>query len=336
MKEAMLYEREDESKVHCFLCNHHCRIKDGKYGFCGVRQNLEGTLFTHSYGQLVTANADPIEKKPLYHFYPGTKAFSIATMGCNFHCDFCQNWQISQTSHRDGTAGGRQEASPGDIVRAALDQGCRSVAYTYTEPTIFFEYAYDTARLAREQGLANVFVTNGYMTAEALKTARPYLDACNVDLKSFREDFYKERCRSKLQPVLDSIRTMRELGMWVEVTTLVIPGQNDGEDELADIAGFIARTDPDIPWHISRFHPDYQLDDAYPTPVATLERARSLGFEAGLRYLYVGNVPDASADTLCPACGEAVVKRRAFSVSGSTLRDGRCPQCGAVVAGVFA
>lgn len=335
MKEAMLYETEEDGKVHCFLCSHHCRIKEGKYGFCGVRQNLEGTLYTHSYGQLITANVDPVEKKPLYHVYPGTTAFSIATMGCNFHCDFCQNWQISQTSHRDGTAGGRQEAAPEEIVRTAVERGCRSMAYTYTEPTIFFEYAYDTARLAKDQGLANLFVTNGYLTSEAIETARPYLDACNVDLKSFREGFYKERCRARLQPVLDAVRKMRELDIWVEITTLVIPGQNDSEDELSDIAGFIAQTDPDMPWHISRFHPDYRLDDASPTPVSTLERARSLGMEAGLRYIYIGNVPDASADTLCPHCGEAVVRRRAYSVTECTIQNGRCPQCGGTVAGLF-
>ncbi len=335
MKEAMLYETEEDGKVHCSLCSHHCRIKEGKYGFCGVRQNLEGTLYTHSYGQLITANADPVEKKPLYHVYPGTTAFSIATMGCNFHCDFCQNWQISQTSHRDGTAGGRQEAAPEDIVRTAVERGCRSMAYTYTEPTIFFEYAYDTARLAKDRGLANVFVTNGYLTSEAIETARPYLDACNVDLKSFREGFYKERCRARLQPVLDAVRKMRELDIWVEITTLVIPGQNDSEEELSDIAGFIAQTDPDMPWHISRFHPDYQLEDAYPTPVSTLELARSLGMEAGLRYIYIGNVPGASADTLCPHCGEAVVKRRAYSVTECTIQNGRCPHCRGTVAGLF-
>ena len=335
MKEAMLYEVEEDGRVHCFLCNHHCRIKDGKYGFCGVRQNEGGTLYTHSYGQIITANVDPIEKKPLYHVYPGTQAFSIATMGCNFHCDFCQNWQISQTSHRDGTAGERQHVEPREIARSAAERGCRTIAYTYTEPTIFFEYAHDTARLAKEHGLANVFVTNGYMTSEALETAVPYLDACNVDLKSFQDAFYKERCKARLQPVLDAIRKMRELDIWVEVTTLVIPGQNDGEDELAGIAGFIAGTDPDIPWHISRFHPDYQLTDAESTPVSTLERARELGREAGLRYIYVGNVPGASADTHCPRCNASVVKRRTFSVSEQTVKNGLCPECGEPVAGLF-
>jgi pyruvate formate lyase activating enzyme len=331
----MLYEAEDGGRLHCFLCSHHCRIKEGRYGFCGVRQNRDGTLYTRSYGQIITANVDPIEKKPLYHFHPGTTAFSIATMGCNFHCDFCQNWQISQTSHRDGTAGERQNVEPREIARSAEERGCRTIAYTYTEPTIFFEYAYDTARLAKERGLANVFVTNGYMTPETLETAAPYLDGCNVDLKSFRDGFYKERCKARLRPVLDAVRKMRELGIWVEVTTLVIPGQNDGEDELASIAGFIAETDADIPWHISRFHPDYRLTDAASTPVSTLERARELGREAGLRYIYVGNVPGASADTLCPHCNASVVRRRAYAVSEQEVENGRCPRCGEPVAGVF-
>lgn len=334
MKEAMLYEKLSGGKVHCRLCSHHCVIEDGAYGFCGVRQNVSGTLYTHSYGQAIAANADPVEKKPLYHFYPGTRAFSIATLGCNFHCDFCQNWQISQTSHRDG-AEDRSTVEPREIVQRALEENCRMLAYTYTEPTIFFEYACDTARLGRDKGLANVFVTNGFMTGEALETAQPWLDACNVDLKSFRNAFYKERCQARLQPVLDTIQKLRELDIWVEVTTLIVPGQNDSEAELSDIASFIAETDPDIPWHISRFHPDYQLTDAQPTPMSTLEKAQSLGWNAGLHYIYMGNVAGASLDTLCPTCGNVVIQRGGFGRTEVRVRDGRCPECGKPIAGVF-
>jgi len=335
VKEAMLYEHEADGKIHCFLCNHHCRIKEDKFGFCGVRQNVGGVLYTHSYGQLITAHKDPIEKKPLYHFHPGTKSFSVATMGCNFHCDFCQNWQISQASHRDGTAGSMRDTPPDRIVQSALDQDCASISYTYTEPTIFFEYAFDTAGIARQYDLGNVFVTNGFMTVAALETIQPYLDACNVDLKSFRNDFYRERCKGRLEPVLESIRAMRDLGIWVEVTTLVVPGQNDSAEELSDIAVFLAQTDPDIPWHISRFHPDYQFTAAAPTPLSTLETARELGREAGLRYVYVGNVSGVSLDTFCPECGEVVVKRSPFEVTENRLRDGTCPSCGTPIAGRF-
>ncbi|MFP3927495.1 MAG: AmmeMemoRadiSam system radical SAM enzyme [Desulfobacteraceae bacterium] len=334
MKEAMLYEPIKGGKVYCRLCSHHCVIDEGDYGFCGVRENVGGILYTHSYGEIVAANVDPVEKKPLYHFYPGSLAFSIATMGCNFRCDFCQNWRISQTSPRDG-AKGRGIVEPEEIVSRALEKHCRVIAYTYTEPTIFFEYAYDTARAAGEKGLANAFVTNGFMTAEALETARPYLDACNVDLKSFRNAFYKERCQARLQPVLDTIRKVRELGIWLEVTTLIVPGQNDSEEELADIAAFIAEVDPDIPWHISRFHPDYRLTDARPTPVSTLEKARSLGKGAGLNYIYMGNVPGASVDTFCPACGALVIKRGGFGRTEVRLQEGRCAECGRQIAGVF-
>ncbi len=335
MKEAMLYECTKGGKLHCYLCSHHCVIKENEYGFCGVRRNVEGALYSYSYGDIIAANVDPIEKKPFYHFHPGTTAFSIAAAGCNFRCDFCQNWQISQTSHRDGGGGGGNTVEPGEIVRRASEENCRTIAYTYTEPTIFFEYAFDTARLAREKGLDNVFVTNGFMTAETLEAAQPWLDACNVDLKSFRNAFYKERCQARLQPVLDSIRKMRDLGIWVEVTTLVVPGQNDSGEELSDIAHFIAATDPDIPWHLSRFHPAYQLTDAHPTPLSTLETARSLGREAGLRYVYLGNVPEASLDTVCPECGAVVVERGWRGLMEARLKDGRCLECGGRVAGVF-
>jgi len=289
-KEAMLYEKLDENRVNCFLCAHRCRISSGGFGFCGVRQNVNGTLYTLVYGEVIASHSDPIEKKPLYHFHPGTWAYSIATVGCNFKCGFCQNWQISQMTKRDGSSLGGREFPPEAVVRQARQSGCRSIAYTYTEPTIFFEYAYDTAVLARKAGLSNVFVTNGYMTREALETIRPYLDAANVDLKSFRDEYYRKLCKARLQPVLETIKTMKEMGIWVEVTTLVVPEENDSVKELREIAAFLAGIGKDIPWHISRFFPSYQMADGGPTPVVKLKEAERIGRELGLEHIHLGNV----------------------------------------------
>ncbi|MFP4349264.1 MAG: AmmeMemoRadiSam system radical SAM enzyme [Thermodesulfobacteriota bacterium] len=338
IKEAMLYEKaegKEDNRVHCFLCNHQCKISDSKFGVCRVRQNRDGMLYTHVYGETIAANIDPIEKKPLYHFLPGSSSFSIATKGCNFQCGFCQNWQISQTS-KDGSDLAGRPFSPADIVNRAKGEDCQSIAYTYTEPTIYFEYAYDTAELAHRSGVYNVFVTNGYMTAEAIKTIQPYLDGANVDLKSFQDDFYRKTCNGKLQPVLNTIRLMRELDIWVEVTTLVVPGQNDDPKELKDIAEFIADVDTDIPWHISRFHPDYKVRDGGATPVQTLQKAKSLGREAGLKYIYVGNVMGEDRDTDCPECGETLIRREYFAPSQIRVTDdSNCPSCGEHIAGVF-
>ncbi len=334
-KEAMLYEVEEGNRVRCNLCSHRCRIADTKFGICNVRGNRGGVLYTHSYGRTVAAHIDPIEKKPLFHFLPGTSSFSIGTAGCNLKCTYCQNWQISQISEGQGPDIPGYELAPEDVVAKALEGNCRSVAYTYTEPTIFFEYAYDTAGLARKKGLYNIFITNGYMTPEALKTIRPYLDTCNVDLKSFREDFYKKICHARLEPVLQSIRLMKELGLWVEVTTLVIPDENDSDEELAQIAGFIAGIDPGIPWHISRFYPAYRFT-GLETPLETLERAYDIGKKGGLEFVYIGNVPGGgSENTICPHCQETLIRRQGFFVQENRIRDSRCPACGTKIAGVF-
>ncbi len=335
IKEAMLYSPLEDGKVSCVLCSHRCQVAEGKFGICGVRQNKGGKLFTQVYGEVIAAHVDPIEKKPLHHFLPGTTSFSIATIGCNFRCPFCQNWQISQVSKRKGEGLAGQNLLPADVVAAAKARGCRSISYTYTEPTIFFEYAYDAAKLATKEGLANIFVTNGYMTEEALTAIKPYLNACNVDLKSFREEFYKEMCQAHLQPVLDSIRLMRKLGIWVEVTTLVIPGVNDGEEELRNAARFITETGADIPWHVSRFHPDYKYTDSHPTPVETLRKAYAAGKKEGLHHIYVGNVLGESEDTHCPTCGKTVIRRQGYFISDYKLKDSSCPYCGTLVAGVF-
>ena len=329
----MLYEKLEDNKVHCYLCAHQCKINSGKFGFCGVRKNTDGILNTLVYAEAIAANIDPIEKKPLYHFLPGSTSYSIATIGCNFRCEFCQNWQISQFSQRDQESLG-QKLLPQDIVKQAKQQKCQSISYTYTEPTIFFEYAYETAKLAKEAGLKNNFVTNGYMTRDTLETINPYLDAANIDLKSFDEDFYVKVCSGHLQPVLDSIKLAKELGIWVEVTTLVIPEKNDSDQELKKIAEFIAGVGKDIPWHISRFHPDYKFTDGEFTPRETLEKAYNSGKQAGLKYVYLGNIAGDS-DTYCSSCGKLLVKRANLGISQANIKDDKCKSCDSVLDGVY-
>lgn len=334
MKEALLYEKVEGSLVHCFLCNHHCRIADQKFGFCGVRQNIAGTLYTHVYGKVIASHLDPIEKKPLYHFLPSTNSFSIATIGCNFHCGFCQNWEISQNTVKNGDFPG-EEVSPGDIVKLALKSKAKSISYTYTEPTIFFEYALDIAKLAKDKGLCNVFVSNGYMTRQAITLIKPYLDAANIDLKFFNDDSYKKICSGTLAPVLESIYFMKEVGIWVEVTTLVIPGENDSDKELMGIAEFIASVDKNMPWHISGFHPDYKFQDHQSTGVEILNKAAEIGKNAGLNYVYIGNVYGRGNDTVCSACKRCLIKREGFKVLENNIQGNKCSFCNFEIPGVF-
>ncbi len=335
MREALLYETLAGNKVRCNLCAHHCVIADGRKGVCQVRENRGGTLFTLVYGRTIARNVDPIEKKPLFHFFPGSKAYSIATPGCNFHCRWCQNWDISQQPREQYLISGHQ-AAPDQIVAAAKNTGCQSIAYTYTEPTIFFEYAYETARRAHAAGINNIFVTNGYMTIEMLEAFHPFLDAVNVDLKAFRNETYHRYVGASLDPVLDSMKAIKRLGIWIEVTTLVIPGVNDDATEIRDSARFITQElGADTPWHISRFYPAYKMMDVPPTPIALLSKAKEIGLEEGLKYIYPGNVLDnGSQDTLCPGCGRALIRRRGFIVSHDRVKDGRCPECGEPIAGV--
>ena len=334
MKEAMLYEKLDDTKVQCNLCNHRCRIKEGCYGICGVRQNIGGTLFSLVYDKIIAANVDPIEKKPLFQFYPGSKAYSIATVGCNFTCRHCQNADISQfTREGKGYIVG-DTISPEDIARDAQRSGCKSIAYTYTEPTVFFELSLDTAILAHTKGIKNIFVSNGYMTPEALKEISPYLDGINIDLKAFTEKFYKEICGARLEPVLSTIKLAKELGVWVEVTTLVIPTLNDSASELRQIAEFINVVDRDIPWHISQFYPTYQLTKLPRTPVETLHMARDIGLQAGLHYVYEGNVPGrGNENTYCHSCGSLLIERWGYSILKNIIEDGHCPTCKTSIAG---
>ena len=334
-KEALLYEKLDNKQVHCFLCAHQCRIAERKFGFCGVRQNIDGILYSSVYGKIIASNIDPVEKKPLYHFLPGSSSFSIATIGCNFRCGFCQNWQISQLNFRDGADVEEGEVPPEEVVNAALKNKCLSISYTYTEPTIFFEYALDVARLAKQKGLYNNFVTNGFMTAQCLEMIKPYLDAANVDLKTFRDESYKKVCFARLEPVLDSIRLMRKLGIWVEVTTLVVPDFNDSKEELQDIARFLCDVDSNIPWHISRFHPDYKFSDRLATPEKTLKMAEELGRKCGLKYLYIGNVYGWGNDTYCHNCKRLLVKREIFNVVENNITEGKCSSCNVTIPGFF-
>ena len=334
MKEAMLYQKLADQKVGCNLCNHRCQIQDGQRGICNVRENRGGTLYTLVYRQLISRNVDPIEKKPMFHFAPGTKSFSIATVGCNFRCDFCQNYEISQMP-RDRNHIQGEDVAPAEIVAMAKKTGCPTIAYTYTEPTIYFEYAYDIALLAAQEGIRNIFVTNGYMTEEALRLIHPHLHGANVDLKSFSDEFYRKRCGAGLEGVLRSIRGMKELGIWVEITTLIIPGLNDSEGELQNIARFISSVGREIPWHISRFHPMYKMLDRSPTAIKILEGARQIGINAGLHYVYTGNVPgDAGEDTFCSNCGKVLVDRMGFQILKYKIKENRCYNCGTLVEGV--
>jgi pyruvate formate lyase activating enzyme len=335
--EALLYEKLEDQKVRCALCSHRCVIAEGKRGICSVRENQGGVLHSLVYGRLIARHIDPIEKKPLYHFLPGSLSYSIASVGCNFRCRFCQNADIAQLPSDRGGAIIGDPVNPEAVVKAAERAGCRSISYTYTEPTIFFEFALKTARLANSKGIRNVFVTNGYMTAEALAMIAPVLDAANVDLKAFTRKYYKEVCGAKLEHVQETLRDMKSRGVFVEVTTLIVPGLNDGADELKALAAFLVNDlGPDTPWHISRFHPTYRLTDRPPTPLKTLRDAREIGLAVGLKYVYTGNVPgDTGENTFCPACSQALIERLGYQVGRFEIKDGRCGKCGAVIEGVW-
>jgi len=322
--------------VRCHLCAHGCEIKPGRRGICGVRQNEDGVLETLVFGRLIARHVDPIEKKPLFHLLPGSRSYSIATVGCNFKCRFCQNADIAQMPNdRLGAIMG-SPCTAEAVVADAQAQACQSIAYTYTEPTVYFEFALETARLAHAKGLKNVFVTNGYMSRKALDRVAPYLDGANVDLKAYSEEFYKARCSARLDPVKATLRRMKALNIWVEVTTLIIPGLNDDAVELRSLAAFIADDlGPETPWHISRFHPTYKLTDRPPTPVRTLTMAHEIGKKAGLRYVYMGNVPgERGENTYCHKCGALLIERLGFQVRRNTLQNDQCPECNTPVHGI--
>ncbi len=335
MKEAMFYRSLDEGKVECTLCNHRCIISPSKRGLCGVRENRDGKLQSLVFGRAISMNVDPVEKKPLFHLFPGSTSFSIATVGCNFRCLQCQNHEISQMPVDEKRIEG-SPVSPSKIVSLARQYQCRSISYTYTEPTIYFEYAYETSVLAREEGIKNIFVTNGYMSKEAIRIIQPYLDSANVDLKSFQEKFYKEVCRAELKPVLENLELMRGLGIWVEITTLVIPTMNDSDEEFEQIARFILSLGAEVPWHISAFYPTYKMLDLPRTPASTLHRAREIGMKTGLRYVYCGNIPgEEGEDTFCPGCGQRIIERIGFRVVKNDVLGGECRHCHTRIDGIW-
>lgn len=335
MKEASFYEKELNNVTHCCLCRHHCLIAPGRRGICGVRENRDGTLYTLVYELPCATHIDPIEKKPLFHFFPGSKAFSVATVGCNFRCLHCQNHDISQFPMQQCVIPG-ETVTAQDIVRYALQAGCKSISYTYTEPTIFYEYAFEIAKLAKANGIYNNFVTNGYIEDKPLEAIRPCLDAANIDLKGFDESFYKKVCNADLPKVLNTIRAYRKLNIWIELTTLIIPGYNDNEEKLRAMAKFIVdELGPQVPWHVSAFYPTYKLLEAPRTSQKTLEKAHRIGLEAGLRYVYEGNLPGSEGEhTYCYNCKKPVIKRYGYTITEYNITDGACIFCNTPIDGI--
>lgn len=335
MKEALLWKPEGPS-IRCALCNHRCLIPEGKRGVCMVRENQKGKLYSLVYGKVIAANIDPVEKKPVYHFYPGHQSFSIATVGCNFRCSFCQNWDISQYPRDSGGGIIGKDYTPELVVEGALASKCQSVSYTYTEPTVSYEFTKDCGELAHKKGLKNIYVTNGFMTREMIDNAK-FIDVARIDLKSFNDEYYRKICGGRLDPVLENLKYFKKKGTWIEVVTLVVPKQNDSDKELKQIAEFISdELGPGTPWHISAFHPDYKMADGQRTPLATLERAYKIGKEAGLQYIYVGNIESKlGRDTLCPKCGETLIKRAWFDILENKLKGGKCPKCETKISGYF-
>lgn len=336
---AWLSHKLDDGRIACDACNQHCKLSEGEYGVCGIRKVENGGLQLLTYGLAAAVNVDPVEKKPMFHFLPGSRIFSFGTVGCNFSCKFCQNADISQypKEHNHEIIG--QPLSPQKAVDLALEYECQSMAYTYNEPVVFFEYTYDTAKIAHEAGLKNVYVTSGYETHKAIDTIAPFLDGMNIDIKGYSQSFYKDICGSSLKPVLDTIEYAHQKGIWIETTTLLIPGLNDSDEEIRAIAEYQAALDPSMPWHISAFHPMYKMLDRPRTPASTLVRAYNIGKEAGLKYVYVGNIDDEDREsTYCPGCGKMVIDRQGYIgqyVTNHLDKEGNCPYCKTHIAGVW-
>ena len=350
MKKATLYKSIADQKVKCTACSHYCVISPPNTGICSIRQNIGGDLYllVHSKGY---TNTDQIEKKPLYHFLPGSRIFSIGTVGCNFGCLFCQNYFESQSPKKlrqkllkEGKLKDLEKYiktygknwPPEKVVSYCLENDIPSIAYTYNEPSVFFEYSYDTAKLAHEKGLKNVYVSNGYASPEAIDEIAPYLDAINVDLKSFDTDFYKDFCFAKLEPVLKNIKYYYKKGIWLEITTLIIPGENDSDSNLKSIAEYIASISKDIPWHISRFSPAYKMMDKDQTPIETLKKAYHIGKEAELKFVYAGNILDEKMHTtFCPKCNKALIERNWNYAKIKNIEKGKCLNCNHEIPGIW-
>ncbi|MCK4919136.1 MAG: AmmeMemoRadiSam system radical SAM enzyme [Candidatus Pacebacteria bacterium] len=331
-KESYLYKKLENNKVQCSTCSHRCFILPEKYGICGVRKNINGKLYALNYGKAISSNIDPIEKKPLFHFLPKTNSFSIATVGCNLRCGNCQNWQISQLVKTDkNLLRIGQELTPKDIVQRAIENKCQSISYTYTEPTIFLEYALDTMKIAKKAGIKNIWVTNGFMSIETLKLIKPYLDAVNVDIKSFDDKFYIDICGAKVNPILENLKWMKKNKIWIETTTLIIPNFSDDEKMLKNIAKFIFKElGSETPWHISAFSGaiSYKMQDIPNTPLQTIQKAYKIGKKSGLKYVYGGNISGTSMkNTYCPKCNELAIERVGFYVK-KLDKQGKCAKCG--------
>jgi len=326
MTKAMMWNPLGEKSVECRLCSHRCKVMNGKAGICAVRENKGGVLYATTYGKVSSMGPDPIEKKPLYHFMPGTRAYSFGSVGCNFRCDFCQNHSISQ----DYSLRGLRNVEPDEVPELAHKFRCQSISWTYNEPTMWFEFTLDSGRFAKIAGLATTYVTNGYITEEALRELSGCLDAMNIDVKAFTEDFYKKRAKAKLQPVLDTCILALELGIFIELTYLVIPGQNDDPAEIRKFGQWVVEElNPKVPVHFSRYHPDFRFKEAPRTPIETLRSAHNIVKEEGVEHVYIGNVSHMDEEnTYCPACGTLAIERIGFMVSKNMTKDGKCSQCG--------
>lgn len=325
-KEAILYEKVDNA-LNCKICQRRCLISPGKTGFCQMRENVDDKIYSLNYAAVSSAAVDPIEKKPLFHFYPGSMVFSLGSVGCNFRCRHCQNWGISQAELENIPT---RDMLPEDAIRLTKEYGCKSIAWTYNEPTMWFEYTLDSAKIARREDIKTIYVTNGYMSEESFQEIRPYLDAANIDLKGMSEKFYQDLCEARLEPVLDTILRMHDAKIHIEVTNLMIPGYNDSDEDIRSLVKFMAdEVGVEVPLHFTRFFPQYQMQELPPTEIKYLEKAYKIARDAGMKYVYIGNVPTADGEnTYCPECGETVIKRDGFSVMSDKIKETRkCPRC---------
>jgi pyruvate formate lyase activating enzyme len=334
IKEAMYYKQLPDVRVECELCPRACKVADLERGYCGVRENRDGKYYTLVHSRVCSLNADPIEKKPLFHYLPGTRAYSIATAGCNIECKFCQNWQISQFRPEQVD---NIKLTPEEVIRFAKEKRCETIAYTYSEPVVFYEYMYDTAKLGKREGVRSVMISNGYIKKEPLIELCKELDAVKIDFKAFTEKFYKETCSGELKPVLETLLTLKEIGIWFELVVLIVPTLNDSGEEIKDMCSWINdNLGPDVPVHFTRFHPTYKIKNLPPTPIKTLEKARNIAIESGLNFAYTGNVPGHPGEsTYCPDCKEVVIKRVGYTILQYSLNSNECSNCKHPIPGVW-
>jgi pyruvate formate lyase activating enzyme len=332
-KLAKYYKKLGEKKVQCQLCPHECRVADLERGTCGVRENKGGEYYTLVYGNPCSAHIDPIEKKPVFHYYPSTTAFSIATAGCNFVCKFCQNWEISQKRPEQVKT---VKLPPSQVIQIAQQRGCKTVAHTYTEPVVFFEYMLDCAIVGKEKGVPNVMISNGYILEKPMRELCKYLGAVKIDLKAFSEKFYHELCVGKLKPVLDVLSILKDEGVWFEIVVLLIPTLNDSKQEINEMTKWIVKElGPGVPVHFSRYYPTFMLKNIPPTPPETLLRSRKIAMDNGVKFAYVGNIISDAENTFCPECGKLLIERMRFTSSVVGMKGNKCKYCNETIPGVF-